>query len=110
MGKKQQIEKAPEMKFNSRTEYEQAQRDFKNLQKHPGWTRLVEFYKGQIAHYDRLLKNGSIDSMERYHRVIDRINLAQKFMDLPDMLVTLQDLEHADTTLDPYDPPPVETS
>lgn len=107
---KKQIDRAPEMKFNSRTEYEQAQRDLKNLQRHPGWVRLVEFYKGQIAHYDRLLKSGNIENMERYHRIIDRINLAQKFIDLPDMLTALQDLQHSEVSLDPYDPPPVESA
>lgn len=104
--------KEPKLEYKTKKEQRSAKEDFMNLKNHPGWQRIVTFYNGKIEYLEKVI-NGDIKtdegksvikSLEDLERYRDKRNMAIELRDLPDKLITFEELnETQQPDLDPFD-------
>lgn len=77
----------PNIKFKNEDEAKLASAQFSELKQHPAWTRIYRFMEEKIKFIDFQLREGKIDSIDQLERLRDKRNLAEQFMNLPDIIV-----------------------
>lgn len=79
---------------------------YKQLLLHPGWMRIVKFYKTKIELYKEELLSKDIKSLDELERIRNKIDLCTQMINLPEILIadieTNKDIENQVQNLDPF--------
>lgn len=103
MTKKTREPKEPKLEI-PKTEVEIAQAQFTDLQNHPAWIRLVQYYDKKLVFLRQQLESKDLADLSELRAIRDKIFLTEQFRNLPEIILAFTILkEGQNIEFDPYE-------